>query len=259
MADTETAKLAEEQFISRLRENVCAGPGTGVLRASDGVSGLRDLTKGALLRRELEAKYPLGKSLTIQIDSKPGLFGRRTEKVILTGRVVLRLERFVEHGRDDQPLALVELRRVLSEETDIATRNRLGSVLGLFSPVGWTEDARQFVKNDPPGTGWASGAVRPILIGPQITDLTWDEKDGKLRPYVQHFCGLTVAERKSVCQDEIRQAIVIQEFANLEKIADARGFDIGFVKDVAKELCCGAKDLKLATVRGVGPVVKRTI
>ena len=257
MADTETAKLAEEQFIARFKENVCACPGAGTIRASDSVSRLRDLTKGVLLRRELEAKYPLGKSITIQIDSKPGLFGKRTKQVILTGRVVLRLERFIEQDRDDEPLALVELHRVLSEETDAATRNRLGSVLGLFSPVGWTEDVRQFVKNDPPGSGWACGSLRPILIGPRITALVWDTNDGALRQYVPYFCGLTLGERTSVCRDEIRRAVLVQDFANLQRIAEAKGFAVDFVKDVAKDLCQETADLKLATVRGVGPVVKR--
>ncbi len=210
-----------------------------------------------LLRRELEAKYPLGKSITIQIDSKPGLFGKRTKEVILTGRVVFRLERFIEQDRDDEPLALVELHRVLSEETGVATRNRLGSVLGLFSPVGWTEDARQFVKNDPPGSGWASGGVRPILIGPQITALVWDTSDGTLRQYVPHFCGLTLDERTRVCRDEIQKAVVVQDFANLQRIAEAKGFEVDFVREVGRNLCQETADLKLATVRGVGPVVKR--
>ena len=257
MADTETAKLAEEQFISRFRENISASFRAATVRTSDRVDRLRDLTKGTLLRRELEAKYPLGKSVAVQIDAKPGRFGGRTERVVLTGRVVLRLERFIEQDCDDQPLSLMELHRALSEETDVATRNRCGTVLGLFSPVGWADDARQFVKNDPPGSGWASGAVHPILIGPAITNLTWDGKDVILRAYLQHFCGLTQDERRRVCRDEIQKAVVVQDFANLQKIAEARGFVLDFVKDVAKDLCQETAALKLATVRGVGPVVKR--
>lgn len=115
----------------------------------------------------------------------------------------------------------------------------------------------QFVKNDPPGSGWASGVVRPILIGPAITNLTWDGKDATLGAYIQHFCGLTQDERRRVCRDEIRKAVVVQDFANLQKIAEAKGFVLDFVKDVAKDLCQETTDLKLATVRGVGPVVKR--
>lgn len=257
MVDTEVAKLAEEQFVSRFRENISESFRSATVRTSDCVDRLRDLTKGTLLRRELEAKYPLGKGVAAQIDAKPGLFGGRMEKVVLTGRVMLRLERFIEQDRDDQPLSLMELHRVLSEEADVATRNRCGSVLGLFSPVGWAEDASQFVKNDPPGSGWASGVVHPILIGPAVTDLTWDGKDATLRAYIQHFCGLTQDERRRVCRDEIQKAVVVQHFANLQKIAEARGFVLDFVEDVAKDLCQETADLRLATVRGVGPVVKR--
>jgi len=257
MVNAEAAKLAEEQFVSRFRENISASFGPATVRTADCVDRLRDLTRGGLLRRELEAKYPLGKSLVVQIDGKSGLFGRRTERVTLTGRVVLRLERFVEQDGDDQPVSMMELHRVLSEETDVATRNRCGTVLGLFSPVGWADDARQFVRNDPPGSGWASGVVRPILIGPAITSLIWDGKDATVQVYVQHFCGLTPDERRSVCRDEIQKAVVVQDFANLQKIADAKGFVLDFVKEVARDLCQETTDLKLATVRGVGPVVKR--
>ena len=259
MADREAAKLAEEQFISRFRENIAESLGSATLRTSDCVDRLRDLTRGTLLRRELEAKYPLGKSVAIQIGGTCGLFGKQTGRVMLTSRVMLRLERFVEQEVDNEPLSIAILHGVLTEEADAAVRSRNESVLGLFSPTGWAEAARQFVRNDPPGSGWAARSVHPILIGPRIAELFWDTRDGKLRPYVPRFCGLTVEERKSVCRDDIQRAIVIQEFANLEKIAGARGFDIDFVKDVAGDLCKGSKDLKLAAVRGVGPVVKRTI
>jgi len=257
MANTEVAKLAEEQFISRFRENISESSGCAAVRTLDCVDRLRDLTKGTLLRRELEAKYPLGKSMAAQIDGRPERLSKQGDRFMLTGRVVLRLECFVEQGYDEDPLLLMELHRILSEETDVATRNRCGSLLGLFSPTGWTEDARQFVKNDPPGSGWACGVVHPILIGPAIAELLWDTRDAQLRKYVQYFCGLTLEERKRVCRDEIQKAVVVQDFANLEKIAEARGFGVEFVKGVAKDLCRDSTDLKLATVRGVGPVVKR--
>lgn len=179
--------------------------------------------------------------------------------MLLAGRMAFRLARFVEQGEDREPFSLAELSAILSRESDIARRSAYESVVGLFSPTGWSEEARRFVRNTPAGSGWASGVVHPILIGPEITELVWDAKDSKLRPYVQYFCGLTVEERKSICREGIQRAIVIQEFANLEKIAEARGFDIDFVKSVAKELCGQSKDLKLATVRGVGPVVKKMI
>jgi hypothetical protein len=259
MGRIEDIKLAEEQFISRLRENIAGGLNSAAVRTVDCLNSLRDLTGGTLLRRELESKYPLGKSVSIQINSKGSLFGKQAARVVLTGRVMLHLEKLIQQGGDDEPLAVAVLHRVLTEEADTAARSRYESVLGLFSPTGWAEEAKQFVRNDPPGSGWAASAVHPILIGPRVTELFWDTRDDKLRPYVQRFCGLTVEERKSICRDEIQRAIVIQEFANLEKIADARGLDIDFVKDVAADLCKGSKDLRFATVRGVGPVVKRTI
>jgi hypothetical protein len=73
------------------------------------------------------------------------------------------------------------------------------------------------------------------------------------------FRGLTLEERSRICRDLIQRAILVQDFANLQKIADANGFDIAFVKEVAKGLCGENKELKLPTVRDVGPVLKRRI
>ena len=256
MDDLGQVKLKEGQFLGRLRENMA---GAGTLSASDSLAELRRLTEGRFLRSELEAKYPLGRAIFVRVHSKARSIGKVGPQTMLTGRVVVRLERFVEQGADDEPISMTELHGILSQESDAARRNRYESMLGLFSPTGWVGEARRFVQNEPPGSGWAATTVHPILIGPEITEMVWDPKDGKLRQYIQYFCGLTVEERRRVCTDEIQRAIVIQEFANLEKIAAAKGFDIEFVKGVAKELCKGARDLKLATVRGVGPVVKRTI
>ncbi|OHB64075.1 MAG: hypothetical protein A2Y77_12375 [Planctomycetes bacterium RBG_13_62_9] len=259
MVRCDDAKLKEDQFIARLSGNVGAGTGFGPPQAGDSLTLLREATGGKLLRAELERQYPLCRTISVRAGGPGGLFAKQGDAVVLKGCVVARLKKLVEQGHDEETLSLSELHARLQEEAEAAGRNKCALILALFSPTGWAAEAQQFVRNDPPGSGWASGVVHPILIGPEITELVWDMKDSKLRPYVQYFCGLTVEERKSVCRDEIQRAVLIQEFANLEKIAEARGFDVGFVKDVAKELCRQSKELKLATVRGVGPVVKRTL
>ena len=258
MVRCEEVKLKEDQFIARLSGNVGPGAGFGSPQAGDSLALLREATGGKLLRAELEAQYPLCRTLSVRAGGAGGLFGRQDSLIVLKGCVAARLKKLVEQGSDEESFSLSELHARLQEEAESAGRNRCALILGLFSPTGWAAEAQQFVRNDPPGSGWASGVVHPILIGPEITELVWDTKDSKLRQYVQYFCGLTAEERKSVCREEIQRAVLIQEFANLQKIAESRGFDVGFVKDVAKELCRQSKELKLATVRGVGPVVKRT-
>jgi hypothetical protein len=259
MVDREGAKLAEEQFIIRLKENICAELDVGTLHISDCVNHLRDITNGTLLRRELETNYPVGKGVVVRIHSKPGLFSKDQLQIVLTGKVIVRLDRFVEGSGDNESISLSELDSMLSKESDLANRNRYESILGLYSPTGWAEEAKAFVLNDPPGTGWASNTVHPILIGPAITELVWDTRSEKLSKYVQYFWGLTLEERKKTCQDEIHRAILVQEFANLEKIAQRRGFDLDFVKRIAKELASGSKELSVARVSGVGWVLKKKI
>ena len=259
MVNYEKPKLKEEQFIERLRENLKIVETTGGLQAGDNLTELRKLTGGKLLRNELEAKYPLGKSLSVRIIPKAGLFAKERQPVVLIGKVVIRLDRFVEKGSDEEPILLAELNSILSKESDLANRSRYETILGLYSPTGWAEDATAFIENEPPGSGWASNSVYPILIGPEIRELVWDTKSDKLSRYVQCFCGLTLTERVEVCKKQINHQITVKEFANLKKIAQSNGFALDFVKKVAKEIASGSKDLVVAKVSGVGLVLKKKI
>jgi len=257
MINNSVVKVCEQQFIERLLENLAAAENAGGLQESDSLSELRKLTGNTLLRNELIAKYPLGKSLSVRITPKSGLFSKESQPIVLTGKVVIRLDRFVEKGSDEEPFFLAELHSILIKESDLANRSRYESILGLYSPTGWVEDVKAFILNNPPGSGWASNRVYPILIGPEITELVWDNNSDKLRKYIQYFCGLTLEERSRICKDQLQRAVLVQEFANLEKIANEKGFRIEFVKDIAKKMTTGDRDLVLRKVPGVGLVLKK--
>jgi hypothetical protein len=259
MIKSTEVKILEDQFVARLRRNLSMSDNLGGIRESDSLPELRKMTSGKLLRSEFEAKYPLGKSLSVRMTPKSRLFSKESQAITLTGRVIVRMERFVEKGSDDEPISQTELSTTLAKESDLANRNRYESILGLYSPTGWAEEAKSFVQNEPPGSGWASHSVYPILIGPEITELVWDKKSDKVSKYIQCFCGLTLEERSRVCKDQIQRAILVQEFANLERIARTNGFDLDFVKRIAKELTSGSKDLAVAKVSGVGWVLKKRI
>ena len=257
MIDGTKVKVMEDKFIGRLRENMAAVENLDGIQAEDNIAELRKLTGGKLLRSELEAKYPVGKSLSVRIVSRRKLFGKGQLPLVLTGKVIVRLDRFVEKDSDDEAISLGELNVILNKESDLANRSRYELILGLFSPTGWMEDARKFVENDSPGAGWASSYVHPILIGPEITELTWDKKSEKIRGHMQCFSGLTMQERSRVCKEKIEQEILVHDFANLERIAKVEDFDIGFVRKIAESLSNKRKDLTLTTVRDVGLVLKR--
>jgi len=257
--DNSEIKVSEDRFVSRLHENLIAFENAGRIQESDNLAELRKLTGGKLLRAELEAKYPLGKTLSMRITPKAGLFAKEKRSIILMGKVIVRLDRFVEKGSDDEPISLSELNTILSKESDIANRSCYESVLGLYSPTEWNNEAKAFIENNPPGSGWASNRVHPVLIGPEITQLMWDKKSSKISNYIQCFCGLTLAERQQVCKDIIKRAILVQEFANLAKIAAENGFSLDFVKKVGKELTSCSKELVFSKVTGVGFVVKKKI
>ena len=258
MPSTTQSKLAEDQFMSRLRDNLMALPGVGVPETGERIAELRKLTDGRMLRAELEAKFPLGRSLSVQVGrAKTGLFARAGAPVTLAGWVILHLERLAETDADDEPVSLMELNALLNREKEIAQRYQRVSILGLFSPTDWAADAKVFGANDPPGSGWASEQVHPILIGPQVTELQWDHNNERLQPYVETFCGLTLQERKKVCHDRLERTILVQEFAGLRAIAEENGFSPDFVRGVAKEMAAADKRLTVKKVSGVGWVVKK--
>ncbi|MBN2590025.1 MAG: hypothetical protein JXA96_09190 [Sedimentisphaerales bacterium] len=267
MVESIEVKIVEDKFISRLQENFAECESGFRIQESDCLSELRKLTSAKLLRNELETKYPLGKSLSIRIipkEERSGKWFKKTtaaqqNQIFLTGKVIIRLERFVEKGSDDEPLSLSELHSILTKETELANRNRYESILGLYSPTGWSQDATDFIQNDPPGSGWASNRIYPVLIGPEINELVWDTKSEKLSKYIQYFCGLTLEERSRICKNEIQRAILVQEFANIAKIAQSHGFELDFVKKIAKEIASGSKELVITKVSGVGLVLKKKI
>ena len=260
MPSNTQSKLAEDQFMSRLEDNLMALPGIGVLEKAERIAELRKLTRGQMLRTELEAKFPLGRSLSAQGGrSKTGLFAKAADPVTLAARVVLHLERLVETDADDEPISLMELNPLLNSEKELAQRYQRMSVLGLFSPTGWSDDAKTYIANDPPGSGWASEHVHPILIGPQVTRLQWDHHNERVQPYTETFCGLTLQERKKVCHDRLERAILVQEFAGLQAIADETGFSQDFVREVARDMASDDKRLTVKKVSGVGWVVKKAL
>jgi hypothetical protein len=260
MPSNTQSKFAEDQFMSRLWDNLMALPGIGTPEKGDRIAELRKLTDGRMLRAELEAKFPLGRSLSAQVVRlKAGLFAKATDPVTLAARVVLHLERLVETDADDKPISLMELNSLLNAEKELAQRYQRVCVLGLFSPTDWSEDAKAFIANDPPGSGWASEHVHPILIGAQVTVLQWDHHNERVQPYIETFCGLTLQERKKVCHDRLERAILVQGFAGLQAIADENGFSQDFVREVARDMASEDKRLTVKKVSGVGWVVKKRI
>jgi hypothetical protein len=55
------------------------------------------------------------------------------------------------------------------------------------------------------------------------------------------------------------QAIIVKEFANLEKIARENCFSLELVKSVAKKVATDTKGMVLKKVSGVGLVLKKKI
>lgn len=260
MPNNAQIKLAEDQFVARLRENLKALPGTDMQQTDDRLRELRQGTHGKLLRQELEATFPLGRAVTVQVTPKRrAWFAKSMSPVTLTGQVLVDLSQCIESGGQDPPAVLTQLHERLQRESE--QRGRLGNeaLLGLFSPTGWDDAACQFARNDPPGSGWASGTVSVILIGPGVTDVVWDVEDLRAQQYVECFCGLTRTERQNVCREKIERALLVQEFANLEDLARDQGFSFPFVKDLAQGVASGANNLALKNVSGVGWVIKKKI
>lgn len=244
-------RVLEDRFISRVRENIAAVACGGVVKAGDEIAVLRKLTGGKYLRAELAGRYPSGSWVSARVGG--------AKAVVLTGRVVLRLGRYVEAGGDDEPMGLRELHDILAAESKGSRRGRYVSVLGLFSPTGWTGQAVAFVKNEPCGSGHSSGDVAVVLVGPGVTELVWDAKSKAVSEYITCFCGLTAVERQELCRKVLDRDLAINDFAVIENAAKETGYSVSFVLNVANGLAGESEGLIVKKISQVGFVLKRSI
>ncbi len=251
--------MKEEQFISRLRANLSDLAGGIQLREGDGIAILRKLTNNQLLRNELCARYPLGKELGLRLAPVKKLFGESLPGVQLAGKVVLRYDLLVADGGYDEPMGQGDLHTLLKEREQSLGMANEALILGLYSPTGWNQGARDYVVNDPPGSGWPGGRVLPILIGPDITSLVWDRKQELILRHVPIFSGLTRQEREAACRDAMVHELRVREFAGLEQLALEHYWESGLVEKVARKLAEEDHRLTVVKIKEVGMVIKRRV
>ena len=66
MAYSAEVKILEDAFVARLRENLFCFKNASGIQEGEYLTELRKLVGNKLLRKELEEKYPLAKSLSVR-------------------------------------------------------------------------------------------------------------------------------------------------------------------------------------------------
>lgn len=187
-------------------------------------------------------------ALECRVILKRGLVFSRTTSVVVE---FLSLEA-------EGPVSLDGLRHSIVDR-ESRTRNRLDFqyVLALYSPEGWSREALDYVRNDPPGSGFTHQALHLILIGPEPTDVVLDKRDELLASVAFVFRGRTRDEDIAVAKEELERAVLVGGYASVERVASSLDMDEGTVLDAARNKAAEG-GLKLDRVRGAGYVLRRT-
>ena len=149
------------------------------------LSGLQE--KGGLTggQRGPSTESPKGAGLFYDLRSRDWL-GRLLAWVVIDVRNLAHLERFARDGYDDQPVSRMELESLLNETARTAADQEAWRMLILYSPTGWTDEARDYA------TGKGARPFRDrmasvVLFEQDSARFLFDPIDERLAPLKEAF------------------------------------------------------------------------
>lgn len=146
---------------------------------------------------------------------------------------------------------------VARREAKLRNRLDLHAVLGVYSASGWADAAIAYARNDPPGTGYAHASLHLVLVGPAPSDLVTGAHDELARSFRPVLRGRTDDEEAAIAREHLEKALALENYAVLERVARETGLDDTTVERAARALASGEAGLRMETVSGAGPVLRR--
>lgn len=131
--------------------------------------------------------------------------GRGARGLRLEARAFVRPERYLRFGGDWEPASVDELADVLlpaSREAEAADRFHL---LAIFSPTGWSDEARELVEGRCGGRQLVLPGVKAVLVGPEPGDCYRDELDERARELDDLFPLASEGERVALLAERVRE------------------------------------------------------
>ncbi|MHC5055625.1 MAG: hypothetical protein ACYTKD_13025 [Planctomycetota bacterium] len=165
----------------------------------------------------------------------------------------------VRGAASGRPAGIDTLKDVIAaEEKRFRNRLDLEAVVALFSAAGWDDESLRYVRNDPPGSGYAHRAVHLVLVGPAPGDVVrcaHDELVPALRPVLR---GRTDDEEEAVARERIERALTLDSYAVLERVTRQEELDGACVERAARDMASRDESLRLENVSGAGAVLRRS-
>jgi serine/threonine protein kinase len=133
---------------------------------------------------------------------KRGALGGTLARVVIEARSLARVARFAQQGYDDEPATRMELESLLNSAASRAAASEAWHLLILFSPTGWTAEARDFA------CGGGTRSFRDRLTSVALFDsdaapFLWNATDEKLVPFREAFAG----EMDETTLDRVRRFV----------------------------------------------------
>lgn len=189
---------------------------------SDQADELMELLRTGFLAADIEQTLPLNRSSGYRIPVKDG----NRKALILAVRLIAHLPALIEQGFDTQPATAQEATRLLDEAIRKAESEASAILVGLASPTGWSQEARNYVVSGEPGRTFYHPAVLPYLVDLDRMSIAINPGDDRLAPMAPLFAPLLLEEGIAQAIEYIKRMLRTTGRVFISEISRDTGLDI---------------------------------
>jgi excisionase family DNA binding protein len=270
LVEAEAARLSEDNFISRFEMKLKTLE--GMRNPFDGRSlrlGVHALNWerrdekakiASLFRRkpvhpELFTHAPLNQVLRVRIPLRRGIARQEQVQLIIVAQCYAHLEAYVRQGFDTEPANRAELLSLLEQYMAEGRQQHIHYILGLASPTGWTQEARELIFNpNTPSKSFSHEWLSPCLITPTPFELTWNPLDDRLEPFTKVFHPELAGEEIERAINYVQAELLRRNSLSLAEVNAALGIDPMSTKRAFEKLAAH-EDFALDHLKDFGLVI----
>lgn len=130
--------------------------------------------------------------------------GRKQKRLVLEVRSLVRPARYLKLGCDWEPWGIEELLPLLETLSERADSGGYFQVVCLYSPTGWSADARQLINGQPASRRLVLPCLKVLLVGPDIDAFITNPEDPRAEELDDVFPLALAEERVSILAEKIR-------------------------------------------------------
>ena len=188
-------------------------------------------------------------------EKKYKLFGKEETKMVIEAAVLNHWKKYCELGFDTNPATLSELNSLLARNIDKAELGNYFHVIGISSPTGWSENAREYINSNEFHKNFVDRHVSVCPIDPETGEIVYNKLDDRIKQFIYLFKPEFDREKVEKCKTLIKDKLSMDDFVTINDIIK-KGFESRIVKKSFYELEeKGIGEFKF--VEGVGAVFRK--